>query len=424
MRHLPISSPLARALLTFAIAGAGAATLAVPARAQGEADSRELRRIVHLRSGQPLRALTRYSDGRFEYRAKDGWRELEPAMVASAELESDVLRAWKEKKSAASPGDLDVRAQVADWALSAGLVKEGFEEMSAVLGFEPDHAVALDSLRAHAALLPVPSITVPAADLPEAKQALFRFGASMPVAARELAVLELGKLPHDETLRDELLAELRSRVDTRRSFAALALRRLLPGDAIRPVMLHAVLDPSQEVRTASSLALRAAREPGLILPIVRVLEKSPSAEMRMRAAEALGTMGYKAAVQPLVARLAAAQSDAGSAGRIPHANIFVGRQIAYVQDFDVEVAQFQAVADPQINVLIEGSALDAAVAGVQDVDVAVEVAAIRGSLERLTGDSPGRTTKAWLAWWETNGSRWRSEDLSRPTTQGGEQSGG
>src|SRR5207247_3241610 len=34
-------------------------------------------------------------------------------------------------------------------------------------------------------------------------------------------------------------------------------------------------------------------------------------------------------------------------------------QRAYIQDFDVQVAQFQAVADPQVNVLNEGVVLDA-----------------------------------------------------------------
>lgn len=424
MRHPSNTRPSFRAPLNLALACLGAALLAGPARSQDEGDARELRRVVHLRSGQTLRAVTRFADGRWEYRGKEGWRELEASIVLRTELESQVLRTWKEKKSATPPSDLDLRVQVADWALTAGLVQEGLDEMSAVLAFEPDSPGALDSLHRHAGVLSVPSITVPPAELPAAKQALLRFGASLPGAARELAVLELGKLPHDETLRDDLLTELRSRIDARRSFAALALRRLLPGDGIKPIMLHAVLDPSEEVRTASSLALRAASEPGLIVPIVRVLEGSQSPELRMRAAEALGNMGYGAAVQPLVARLASAQSDAGSAGRIPHANIFVGRQVAYIQDFDVEVAQFQAVADPQVNVLIEGSVLDAAVTGVQDMNVAVEVAAVRGALERLTGDSPGKTTKAWLAWWEKNGSKWRSEDLSRPRTEVGEPAGG
>ncbi len=40
------------------------------------------------------------------------------------------------------------------------------------------------------------------------------------------------------------------------------------------------------------------------------------------------------------------------------AYVQVINQRAYIQDFDVEVAQFQAVADPQINVLIEGVVLD------------------------------------------------------------------
>ena len=413
-----------RSLLAALVACLGAALLAQPAPAQEEGDAKELRRIVHLRSGQTLRAVTRFSEGRWEYRGKAGWSGLEPSFVARTELESEVLKAWKEKKAAAEPTELDVRVEVADWALSAGLVQEGLEELTAVLGFEPDHEGALASLREHTDVMNVPSISVPADQLPAAKEKLLRFGAAMPGAAREFAVIELGKLPHDEKLRDDLLAEYRSRVDARREFAALALRRLLPGQAVKPILLHAILDPSESVRSSSSLALRAAKEPGLILPIVRVLEKSQSAELRMRAAQALGDMGYDAAVQPLVARLAAAQSDAGTPGRIPHANIFVGRQFAYIQDFDVEVAQFQAVADPQINVLIEGSALDAAVAGVQDIDVAVEVAAVRGSLERLTGDSPGRTTKAWLAWWDANGSKWRSEDLSRPRTEGGESAGG
>jgi hypothetical protein len=40
------------------------------------------------------------------------------------------------------------------------------------------------------------------------------------------------------------------------------------------------------------------------------------------------------------------------------AYVAVINQQAYIQDFDVEVAQFQAVADPQINVLHEGVVLD------------------------------------------------------------------
>ncbi len=40
------------------------------------------------------------------------------------------------------------------------------------------------------------------------------------------------------------------------------------------------------------------------------------------------------------------------------AYVTVINQRAYIQDFDVEVAQFEAIADPQINILIEGIVLD------------------------------------------------------------------
>jgi hypothetical protein len=128
-------------------------------------------------------------------------------------------------------------------------------------------------------------------------------------------------------------------------------------------------------------------------------------------------MGYPAAVEPLIARLAA-PADPGDAGRVPHAHIFVGTQVAYIHDFDVEVAQNQAIADPQVGVLIEGSVLDAAVSGVHTVDTTVELATVRTSLERLTHATPGKTSKAWLAWWQANSSAWRSEDLSRAPRTG------
>jgi len=392
-----------------------ACLLSAPLRAQDDApggNGKEVRRILHLRSGQSIRVLSREKDGTWEYHGKEGWKTLAPGAVDSAVPESEVLKEWRTRKAQAAPADVAARTTVADWALGSGLAVEGLDEMTAVLALDPDRKEALDSLASHADVVNVPAIDPSAERRSDSTAALLRFGASVPGATRELAVLELGKLPKDEELQQKLLSELRSKVVTRRSFAALALRRLLPGEAVKPLLLHAVLDPSEDVRHGSSLALRAMNEPGVIVPIVRVLEKSASTDLRRNAAEALGIMGYAAAVEPLVARLAATTSDAGSAGRVPHSYIFVGRQVAYIQDFDVEVAQFQAVADPKVGVFIEGGVLDTAVAGVGDIDSQVEAATVRDSLERLTHANAGRTTKAWLAWWEKNGSRWRSADVS------------
>jgi hypothetical protein len=163
----------------------------------------------------------------------------------------------------------------------------------------------------------------------------------------------------------------------------------------------------------SALALRSASEPSLVAPVVRALESSNSNAVRRNAAEALGNMGYPAAVPPLISRLAALQGAGTHA--VPHSNIFIGRQFAYLQDFDVEVAQFQAVADPQINVLVEGQVLDAGVVGVQEVDYVTERRVLQDSLGKLTGADPGNYARDWLAWWEQNRSKYehgRTADLT------------
>jgi hypothetical protein len=100
----------------------------------------------------------------------------------------------------------------------------------------------------------------------------------------------------------------------------------------------------------------------------------------------------------------------------PASNIFVGKQIAYVQDYDVEVAQNVAVGDPQINTLMEGSVLDVRVLALSQSKIASEKAAVRTALAHLTGADPGHTTAAWLAWWEELRARAQGEQ-SRATSQ-------
>jgi hypothetical protein len=128
-------------------------------------------------------------------------------------------------------------------------------------------------------------------------------------------------------------------------------------------------------------------------------------------------MGYPVAVEPLVARMAAALQSSSDA-RAPHAHIFTGRQVAYIQDFDVEVAQFQAVADPQVNVLLEGQVTDAAVISAREEGVEIELMAIRQALEKLVRQRPGGTAREWLRWWEREGGKWRAADHAAPRTGG------
>ena len=286
-----------------------------------------------------------------------------------------------------------------------------------MLEADPDHAGALAALPD--GLIPVPSLAAPADGAAEARAALYTFAAGATPTGRESAVRALRAVDDQDAVLAELTVELRSQSLRRRSFAALALGRLQPGAELKNLLMHAVLDPSEEARRASAQALAATGDPAVLVPVIRALN-SNSSRVRAQASEALGNAGMEHAVEPLVLHLANLNAVQASnpQRRVPHGNIFVGKQFAYVQDFDVEVAQFQAVADPQVNVLIEGDVLDAGVHSIGEFRFTYESRVARGALAQLVGESPGYTNRAWLDWWEANRGDWTATRAPTPETPG------
>ena len=386
-----------------------AASLLLASSARAGDDAKEARRILTLANGQTIRVVSKCVDGQWTYKNKKGWQELQPGMVTRAMDESAALAQYNATAKLADKQNLGARVELAHQALSLGLVQEALAELDGVLALEPDHAGAIATLQRND-LMKMPAIQG-AADENAAREALIRFASPLPASAREIAIAELGKSSDKQALATALAKDVGSEIVVRRSFAAHALRRIFPGVAGKSLLLHTVYDPSADVRLACAQGIKTSGQEAWIVPLVRTVEDSTSSIARANAAEALGVIGNAAAVAPLVARLAApAQST--STGRIPHSNIFVGRQVAYVQDFNVEVAQFQAVADPVVNVMLEGMVTDAAVSGVQDIQFQVENATIRTALAKLTGQNPGDTNKAWVAWWKANGERWQRGEPS------------
>ncbi len=381
--------------------------------------SRSARRILHMRWGGTARGVARWRDDHWELKQKNGWTALEPGSVVRAVKEAEVLRDRKRRaKEIEKSGDLEARVAFAEWMIDEGLARpEALAELDRVLDASPHHAGALGLLRRRKPIA-VPSLEVSVDGLEDARRRLFDWAKDSPDTGRELAILELEKLEDREALREALMSDLGSNLLRRRSFAAHALGRLFPGEEVQRLIQHAVLDSSTEVRRYAAQALHTADNPVLVVPVVRALN-SRYPRIRAQAAEALGFMGYAAAVEPLMTYLTST-SQPGGAGRVPHSNIFVGRQFAYIQDFDVEVATFQAVADPQINVLLEGSVLDAGVVGVVEYGYATEMRAARGSLGRLTNENPGRTARAWKNWWAEHGVEWKQ---NVPAAKGEERDG-
>jgi len=378
---------------------------APPASAARDDDARALKRVLHLAGGTTLRAIARKSEaGEWEYKHKGKWLPLHAGMVTDAQLERVVLKEMRERKKALKKGNTEGQAELAAWMFTNGLLTEAVDASDRILAFEPDHSLTLAALDANAHRFSVPSIGIDAEGA-ESYENLLRWAAQRSTSSREMAITQLERSRDRETLLAKLSRTLRSNKVGRRSFAPLALRRLFPGEEVQSLLARSVLDSSPDVRRNSAQALGTVGDPAVAVPVLKAMTTSRSQRVRVQAAEALGYMRYPAAVAPLVTHLTALQNS-GPGHAVPHSHIFVGRQFAYIQDFDVEVAAFQAVADPSINVLIEGDVLDAGVVGIGEVGFASEKRAVRSALQNITGANPGRYTKDWIKWWEENEARY------------------
>lgn len=382
-------------------------------RAANDDEQRAQKRVLHLAGGSTLRRVARKVDSGWEYKQGGKWVSLPAGAVTDTALEKDVARELDRRLKEAD-GDVDQRAAAGDWALEAGLLEEGLTQLEFVFQDDPDHAAARAAVGRHADRFAVPRVPYGCSAADDVVEGLVRWAAGRAHASRELALIELAKVGDRDGLAALLGGELENGSVRRRSFAAHAIRRLYPGEAVKPLLVHAVLDTSEDVRKQSAYALKQVGDEALAVPVIRALGSS-NGRVRGHAAEALGHMGYKAAVAPLVATLARLQ-NLSSGHSVPHANIFIGRQFAFIQDFDVEVAQFQAVANPEVNVLVEGQVTDAGVRGVERIDTVVHSRrVIMNSLRQLTGANPGRGANDWLEWWEDN----KSAYLDAPRTRGG-----
>lgn len=323
--------------------------------------------------------------------------------VESSRLEKEALKEWRSRRSAERADSLPGRLENARWAAGQGLYDEALETLDRVLELDPDSEDVLTWLRTE----PIPLRTETGGELVDG-------AARMRPAAREILWSRTNTA--EPGLRDELVAALTDGASPRRRTAAAhGLRRLFPGDALRELSSRAALDPSEAVRREAARALATAGTDQACAPLVRALTSDHPA-VRRNAAEALGHTRYLTAVQPLIARLATLQGSAGTQ-RPPASYLFTGRQIAYLQDFDVEVANNASIGDPQVGVLSEGSVLDVRVLGLSSTGVNAERAAIRRSLEMLTTVRAGNTSRAWLDWWQRNGDDWLSQSArERPTS--------
>jgi hypothetical protein len=119
--------------------------------------------------------------------------------------------------------------------------------------------------------------------------------------------------------------------------------------------------------------LNLVRQKGLAAEAVPIIGQGFTSKyplVHYRAARALGELGSKEALPLLkkesfhLAKLLAKLRKRGNGGAGPRANISVIKQQAIVRDYEIQVAQNSAVADPVVDVVSEGVVLDVKVLGV------------------------------------------------------------
>jgi len=424
-----MNCPLHRCLLTLSLVliaaraveaqSAPAPGRATAARERTDREELAARHLLRLADGTYFRGLARpLGNGAYEIKEARGWRTLSHREVARARLERDVLDERARLARGVRPEDLPRRLGLCDWMASEGLVGELLRELDGILLLDPDQPRALALLR-----LPQVTATLPAPEAepearPEATLAaraarerarILREGGRAQPATRELWIARLAPLGTPAEHAELLTRELSATVDSRRHFALLALRRVAPGQALAEVERCALLDPARAVRKEARRALRDARDPAVAAHLAPKLA-SGSAKERLGTIEALGEAGYTAALEPLIEHLAIlsappAPAQGGGGGTVPRSHFSLRRQVAYVQDFNVEIAQAASIADPIVAFAEEGVVLDVAAATWQLPAPRYEGALTLRALARISGEGWKRTPSEWQRWWEENKGR-------------------
>ena len=319
-------------------------------------------------------------------------------LVASLQTSSatDKLADLAARRRAAGE-DAAAQVDVARWCLAEGLLDPFVAELDGVLERDPERADA----RALIASAPL-KLTLPAPAERSTGARLILFGARAKPAYRELAASRFATLPAEDAATD-LDRAFRSPSSSVRAFAAFAARRRDPAPQATALVRRAVLDPAEPVRLEAARALRDAKDETLARRVEAALANG-DARVRANAAQSLGEMGYRSSVPALMTNLAAPPPPAGSSegtGGV-RAHVYVGSQLAYVRDFDPQIAQNASIGKPILGTVEDATVLDVRVGGTSTQTVQVEVPTLCRSLAQLTGEHLPATKDAWLEWWKKN----------------------
>ncbi|MFT5058627.1 MAG: hypothetical protein ACI89E_001402 [Planctomycetota bacterium] len=402
-----ISTPHSRGLALLALVAMGPAwaqttdppgdTPTLVRSMQEAASARHSRRVLKLKNGAFVRTACSLQNGMWVLGKKASAKTIPAAYVERMTLERNLLKDLKIQRKAGAPGTLPA------WCLQRGLLKEGVAQLDKNLLTLGLRDSALEALKGYARFLPSPPVLEgtqePSEVFAQHTKWLARKNTSSlhELCARSMARTAQAQTttlaPDEVSPWDQCLVQILSgNKANQRELALSTLAHWQDGGSGKMLRRFAMLDRNEGTRHHAAWLLGTLNDSNQIAGLVAWLEHEHS-EIRVRSANALGLAGYPAAVPALVAALG--NGGSASARRVPHANIFIGAQTAYVQDFDVEVASGSSVADPVVNVLPSGVVLDA---GVVSIAIHRQRTVYKKALNRITGHRPGGTEQAWTRW--------------------------
>jgi hypothetical protein len=284
--------------------------------------------------------------------------------------------------------------QIGGLAAKEGLTDEMFQALDLALAANADRE-KVDAVLAPAADKELSNLT--GSRRATRCQEILKSAGAKPSASRTMfASRALSTLTPEELTR-ELGYALSSPSPTTRKLAVEIWGASAPAAKWDTLYKRSLVDGSPEVRDTASKALAKNVNDSMLNKFARGLgEKSPT--IRVRSAEALGNLGQLASVPALVKHLHMLQ--AAGTSYAPRAFFSSEVQQAYVSDYNVEVAQASAIAEPVVSTLQSGAVLDVRVLGADfERVVTLEKQAAHDALVKIAGADLGNDPKAWARWY-------------------------
>jgi hypothetical protein len=174
-----------------------------------------------------------------------------------------------------------------------------------------------------------------------------------------------------------------------RVFAVKQISRIGDRAGLPWLIQVSMFDAKEQVRNQAFRSIQSFKDADVLYPYGRALfSKNP--KVSIMAANALGALGDLRGVDLVLRRVSIGIGESG------RANIMVGQQNSYIQDFDVEIAQAAAIGDPIIQTIRDGVILDYKVLGGYGESWIVQQRnAYAGALKNMTGRDYGQDWKAW-----------------------------